>query len=124
MTRDEANRKLAEWLDYRPQITLRAIGVTRTIWHIPQCRYDSLTYGGCELKAVCGKLPDFYSDETANATLLEKMPPMLIAKCRLRTGDERIQWDVQIGGFHELHEYRKTAICNAALALIEKEGAK
>jgi hypothetical protein len=59
---------------------------------------------------------DFLHSEDASARLLEAMPPLLMAKCRLRSPGEAIQWDVQVGGNHELSDDRKTAVFLAALA--------
>ena len=120
MERDENNRKLAEWLGWKANDS-------RTRWHSPECQRDETPASMCN-----GKVPDFYTDESANALLLEKMPQPVLQKVfsndpDLPDGD--FNWfcfnDCDGTGISVKAKDRKTAIVNAALAYIqakEKEG--
>jgi hypothetical protein len=114
-SREEKCRKLAEWLG------------------IKHDRFCELMTGG--LKCDChGKPPDFYISEEACALLLEKMRrPLLVSDwpgCEGWRVDIGVQAMTPVAGFPNAvggkllgptHLDRKTAIIEAALALIEKE---
>ncbi len=118
--REENNRKLAIWLGWKP-----SPGGSRI--HSPACQRD---------EAHCnGKGPDFYTDEAANAMLLEKMRrPLFVSDwpgCegwRVDIGVEPLEplaWLPHASGGKLLgptHADRKTAIVLAALQLIDKLG--
>lgn len=94
MTRDEKNRKIAEWLG-----DLRG--------------YD------CQMKPL-----DFFTDEAANALILDKMPQPSLIKWQHRIYNGRFYWacmsDINNRSTEVEDPDRKTAICEAALKLIEK----
>lgn len=96
MTREEQNRKLAEWLG----------------WPM----YDSV-YGET-LHDL--RIPDFFTDEAANALLLENFSDFTMVK----RGDKKfsVTPTVPSGVAAEwyVHPDRKTAVCLAALAMIDK----
>ena len=126
--RDENNRKLAEWLGwtYREWKEFTQDGNERF------CRWEKPI--GCKLEWDFNYPPDFYTSEEANALLLEKMRrPLLVSDwpgCegwRVDIGVEELPRDPYFpnasGGkpIGPTCTDRKTAICKAALALIEKE---
>lgn len=111
MTKEEKNRKIAEWLGWRPVDTGDlTIDNKPLLWQVPD--------------SAMRPVPDFYLDEAANALVLEAMPapelykhakdgvaPFAAWRCRYDWG-----LDVNV-----VHPDRRTAICEAALKLI-KEG--
>jgi hypothetical protein len=125
--RIENNKKVAEWLGFR--YDQEGDENHPAQWHHPTCQCkakepDEL----CACVEGCywgddagGQPPDFYSEETANAMVLEKMPcPTL-----MRTTD---RWICDANAADHLADTcrsdldRKTAICEAAVKLIELEG--
>lgn len=75
--------------------------------------------------------PDFFRDEAANAMLLDKLPPDTVIhfKCGLQHDTCRIGVPIRPNPQTQINHRnwtedkdRKTAICLAALAMIEKEG--
>jgi hypothetical protein len=103
MTREENNRKLAEWLGWR-EAAVDAAGLLR-FW---------FNKDGRDVPSI-----DFYTDEAANALLLEKMPQPKLVKIGDSWG---VQPQLRYGGDHTWNADRKTAICEAALKLIESKG--
>jgi hypothetical protein len=104
VTREEKCRKVAEWLGY--------VAVDcRIEYHGPRCwRFND---------QHILRLPDFYSDEAANALVLEAMPE----HTKLMRGT---QWAIEIWNgtrwITASDPDRKTAIVEACLKLIESEG--
>lgn len=119
MTREEANRKLREWLGWQ-------FDAETDTWHDPKC---SVWKQGMPCIVDCGDeedLPDFYADEAANA--------MLRDRANLRTeptwcgfGEYRRNgWQAtpmnEDGPDYRLTGHGLTAMeanCNAAMKLIE-----
>jgi len=108
MTREEKNRAIAEWLGGFGPVPC------------PE--------GGCE-SYVCRKgyhpgksIPDFFTDEAANALLLEKMK-IGSQSVLLNWGEDDDLWECSFIPYERIAAHskdRKTAICEAALRLIEK----
>ena len=90
MTKDEKNRKIAEWL----------CAVTR-----------------CSFPECDGHAPDFFTDEAANARVLEKIPYVQLSYSEIQQWS--VSWSNSIGRTRtSQHMDRKTAICEAALRLM------
>jgi hypothetical protein len=99
VTREEKCRKVAEWLGY--------VAVDcRIEYHGPRCwRFND---------QHILRLPDFYSDEAANALALEKMPdPMVWRESATLWGAEANE------GLAVFDPDRKTAIVEACIRYIE-----
>ena len=105
--RDADNRRIAEWLGWR----LDSAPVVSTIhnahvenWIDPK---DNL---------FNGSPPDFYTDESANAMLLEAMPYAHLVRLEAQL------WSCMAYEWHQtvLDADRKTAICEAFIAWKEK----
>lgn len=123
MTKDEKNRKLAEWLGFQ---IVPFLG-----WHIyhrPQCKYPRQSIvTECEELGCSMASPDFFASEEASALLLEKIRrPLYVSDWPDCEG-----WRVDIGvekhqglPLGPTHTDRKTAIAEAALKLIELEAKK
>lgn len=116
LDRAENNRRLAEWVGWK-YIPLDWDSDGRITG--PVGRWRDLD-GHPRLDP-----PDFYESEAANAMLLEKMPPLTT----LWSYGPQAYWvvgDSPFNGDHRgvlaKHTDRKTAICNAALALLEADG--
>jgi len=106
MTKDEKNRKLAEWLGWRFE---------GGYWHHPHC------YGSPQYHKDCGTPAfDFYTSEDASTLLLEKMP-----RPRLEYCDKLWEvWPDWLDNESQQNACRKTAIAEAALKLIELENQR
>ena len=110
--RDENNRLIARWLG----------------WTYESGSKDEFPgwYGGPY--QYCGphkiNLPDFYTDEAANALLLEKMATIYPDEYIHLEHLKYIGWTIlSCHGYKGVtHADRKTAIVNAALALIARQG--
>lgn len=130
MTPDRAanNRVLAGWIEKEP---------TKTTVPLPHNLNHSMNHAWLFNHWFCEWSPrDFYRDEAANAMLLEKMWSAGVQVRCHRTWSENgwqlCGWQVWYyevindKGVERLDEIvedrdRKTAICNAALALIKEE---
>lgn len=120
--RDGQNRKCAEWLGFRvtkeSDVDYKHQFFT---WHPPDCPCTAIDPESlCSCVDLCGdEAPDFFTDETASAMLLEMMP-----EPGLSHNNQRNSWfcdpdqDAIRPGSVE-HADRKTAIADAFLALIE-----
>lgn len=121
MTDADLNREIAEAIGFRlksdPEDPIHG-----SIWCHPDCRCTSNAQDDkCTCLDACywgedGNPPNFLADETVNAQLRDLMPPMLIAKCRLRYPEDTYQWDICVGDRHELDPDYKRAMCLSFLA--------
>lgn len=142
MTRDEENRKLAEWLGwtFKPFKGARTVFADEDEWcvqpitekyecealHVPECSCPAniITTQAC----VSAKLPDFRSDEAANAMLRDKVRGLLFSQRREIKRQLQISISNKMGiegGLVALEELVILATpddwCNAALALLERK---
>ena len=114
--RDENNRKLAEWVGWTTGnvLVVNTRGNPGLVagWWNPQ--HDSWSE----------HLPDFLHDEAANALLLEKMATIYPDEYIHLEHLKYIGWIIlSCHGYKGVtHADRKTAIVNAALALIARQG--
>lgn len=103
--REEKNRLLATWLGWRYVDDQSTLGFQRVMnWKAPNGRFMKYP-------------PDFFTSESASAMLLEKMP--FGSVCRLSKDLWVCRASEWSGDFKDTD--RKTAIAEAALALIDKE---
>ncbi len=109
-TREEQNRKLAEWLGWVRHEKCPAGQTEGPCW---------IFHRGDHSEHI-GRLPDFFTSEEANALLLEKMRPVSVILYSSFTQIRKPDIDGKL-----LYEPlcqdpdRKTAVCLAALALIQ-----
>lgn len=110
-TREENNRKIAEWLGYK-----RQVGTRGYVWyHSPTCKGTGTSennWNGCDVERHSKFLPDFYSDESANALLLEKMPRPSLTRF-VDSGVWSCLADFLTFDEPAENPNRKTAICSA-----------
>lgn len=110
--REENSRILAEWLEPKPDYTPDKSSHSKMrawvyVWGLP---YPG--DGGW-------KPADFYTDETANAMLLEKMPRPVLRRWE-KSGNDPEMWACSPDNYKlatKLDPDRKAAICAAALLI-------
>ena len=107
MTREESNRKIAEALGWKRTFYLNR-------FHKPECA-EPVRDGSC---CNWAELPDFFTSEEANALVLEAMPKVGLHR------NEDGSWAIGIVwnncGWLDPFADRKTAICEAFLAMLEE----
>lgn len=138
---NEKNRKLAEWLGWqmKPFKGSRTVFAEDDEWcvnpiredyeceiiHAPNCQcHPNILSGGC----IGAKLPDFYTDETANALLLEKILDLGYQVIIDKQADEMPKGNTcvvvrktRMSGIFKQAINRRAALVEAALALIAQE---
>jgi len=134
--RDENNRKLAEWMGWTvidvPFVPKALKGIFNEDVCLTEAAYRQfyLTYPSA---SIVKRVPDFYTDESANALLLERIRREFHINVSLRTlvkvcikfkrtplGHRGSRWTL----LYAEDPDRKTAIVLASLKLIESEGVK
>ena len=112
MTREEENRKLARWLGW----STFPSKVDSEVWCERRLENDNVT---------TFPLPDFRTDEAANAMLLEKMPLPVLRRLHTLGQTLKQEWSctpdcTPLRPIYENASDRKTAIVLAALALCQR----
>ena len=119
MTREESNRKIAEALGWKRTFYLNR-------FHKPECA-EPVRDGSC---CNWAELPDFFTSEEANALVLEKARFAVIPIGEGKDGDgsywlvghEWMNGTVRMFATgSRKHPDRKTAICEAFLAMLEEK---
>ena len=115
--RDANNRKIAEWLEPTPKWSLLSeVRDDGVCW----IKSDRGAYQRCYIDGqLDGELHcDFYTDESANAMLLDALPAVELYRHPPELRDVgawrcRPDWGLD---FNVAHPDRKTAICSAFIA--------
>lgn len=127
MSKEDNNRKLAEWLGFlkpdRDETEAALQDRCYELRHWTLHRHSGAPIENFSL--YFWTAPDFYVSEAANAMLLEKMPNPKVMADRKKDGTLwlcKSDWRFWHNGAE--HADRKTAIILAALALIEAQREK